>query len=476
LDSEPCCPYCFVMATDNKALAKAAKERGNALFSKKTMKDYEQALVAYQEAIEHDPEDHVFYANCSACHIELGNDSYEPKKKVASYASALKAARECTKRGPDWAKGFVRQSAAEFELVAAIAKWEDRKIQDEKWRKEDEERAEKDRKEGREPYLPSRKEDTPLDEELKGIAEGAGYSACEASCRKGLELEPANALLRTRLQALRDTGHSTDEAKDREMRDATVAAEMKAKGNAAFSAKKWKDAIENYTKAMEQDPFDHVFFSNRSACYAESEEFEKALKDANRCVALKPDFAKGYSRQAHAMFHVGQYIDMELAAKKGLELDAASVALQDLLKQAQIETKDSLEVQAQMHKLRNEKRQDAKLQDLMKGLNMGGGNGVQMFTPGAGGDLSGLMAGLNGGGGGGGFGGMPGMGGFGGNGKSRMTEDQMRGMAKAMAAAPNAVPGAAGYNPPAAPAPAASPAPAAAESLKCEGPSSFGPK
>ena len=30
----------------------------------------------------------------------------------------IKAARECTKRGPDWAKGFVRQSAAEFELVA----------------------------------------------------------------------------------------------------------------------------------------------------------------------------------------------------------------------------------------------------------------------------------------------------------------------------------------------------------------------
>lgn len=452
------------MAEDSKALAKAAKERGNALFAKKTKEDYEQALAAYQEAIGHDPEDHVFYANCSACHLELGNDAWEPKKKVESYARALVAARECTARGTEWAKGFVRQSAAEFELVAAIAKWEDRKIQDEKWRKEDEARAEKDRKEGREPFIPERKEPTELEPDLKSVAETASYSSCEASCRKGIELEPKNALIRTRLQSLRDAGHITNEEKDREMRDAAAAAEMKALGNAAFSGKKWKDAAEHYTKALEQDPFDHVFYSNRSACYAESEEFEKALNDAAKCIALNPAFAKGYSRQAHALFHVGRYVEMEAAAKKGLELDSSSTALQDLLKQAQTETTETLEVQAQMHKLRQEKRQDAKLQDLMKGLNMGGmgGNGIQMFSPGS--DLSGLLGGLNGGGGGG----FPGMGGMGGGGKARMTEEQMRGMARAMSQASGA-----GYTPAASPAAAAAPPAAAAQPT---GPASFAPK
>merc|ERR1719499_120765 len=153
------------------------------------------------------------------------------------------------------------------------------------------------------------------------------------------------------------------------MRDQKSAAEFKAQGNTFFSTKKWKEAIEFYTKALEQDPFDHVFYSNRSACYAESEEFDKALRDAERCIALSPQFAKGYSRQALALFHVGRYMEMEAAAKKGLELDPSSAALQDLLKQAQVETAETPEVQAQMHKLRQEKKQDAKLQDLMRGLN-----------------------------------------------------------------------------------------------------------
>ena len=52
-----------------------------------------------------------------------------------------------------------------------------------------------------------------------------------------------------------------------------------------------------------------------------------------------------------------------------------------------------------------------------------------MFSPGD--DLNGLLNGLKGGGGSGGYGGFGG-GGFGGSGKARMTEEQMRGMARAM--------------------------------------------
>merc|ERR1712194_379078 len=172
-----------------------------------------------------------------------------------------------------------------------------------------------------------------------------------------------------------------------------------------------------------------------------------------------PQFAKGYSRQAHALFNMGRYVEMEAAAKKGLEIDSASVALQDLLKQAEIETKEPLAVQQHMYQLRQDKKKDANMQEMLRGLNMGGNGipgmpGMQMFSPdGAGGfgggDLSGLLSGLCGGGGG--------------NGKARMTEDQMRSMARAMK-----------ENPAAAPAPAAAAAPA--ESLMQEGPTSLGPK
>jgi len=440
------------MASDSKALAAAAKARGNASFAKKTKEGYEEALKAYEEAISHDPEDHVFYANCSACHLELASDTWKPRQKVEHYAEALSAARKCTARGPTWVKGYVRQSTAEFELIGALAKWEERKKQDERWRKEDEERIEKDRREGRESFVAPKMDEEPteLDAPCQEIVDSASYGSCEASCRAGLKLEPGSEPLRARLQALRDAGHAVDEAQDKELRDQKAAAELKASGNALVSAKKWKEAAEQYTKALAQDPFDHVFYSNRSACYAEQEDYEKALRDAEKCIALNSQFAKGYSRQALALFHSGRYVDMERAATAGLAIDPNSTALQDLLKQAQVETAETPETQKQLHELRKQKRQDAKMQDLMRGLNLQGQN-IQCFTPGQlqGGDISSLFSG---GGGGGGFGGFGG-----GGGKASMTEEQMRAMARAMSQHSGAT---------AATAPAAGPA---------EGPSSFSP-
>ena len=153
---------------------------------------------------------------------------------------------------------------------------------------------------------------------------------------------------------------------------------------------------------------------------------DSAVTAAYRCVELAPAFVKGYSRLSVALYHLGQYVEAEAAAAEGLALDADNAPLQECLRQAQIETSESPEVQKQMHKLRSDKRQDAKLQNLLKGL----GNNVQMFN---GSDVSGMFGGA-----GGGLGGMMGnssMGGFGGGGKANMSDEQMRNMARAMASA-----------------------------------------
>jgi tetratricopeptide (TPR) repeat protein len=47
----------------------------------------------------------------------------------------------------------------------------------------------------------------------------------------------------------------------------STAAEFKAQGNAFLQKKEFDDAIAAYTKAIELDSTDHVFFSNRSAAY-----------------------------------------------------------------------------------------------------------------------------------------------------------------------------------------------------------------
>jgi len=68
--------------------------------------------------------------------------------------------------------------------------------------------------------------------------------------------------------------------------------ELKSKANAAFTAGNNDEAIHLYTQAITLDENNHVLFSNRSAAYAKTNKYEDALKDAEKCITLKPDFVK----------------------------------------------------------------------------------------------------------------------------------------------------------------------------------------
>ena len=71
------------------------------------------------------------------------------------------------------------------------------------------------------------------------------------------------------------------------------AQKFKALGNTAFQEGNFYEAIEHFTKAIELNPSDHIFYSNRSGAYASLKQYSKALEDAEKCVELKSDWAKG---------------------------------------------------------------------------------------------------------------------------------------------------------------------------------------
>uniref|UniRef100_A0A7S1FC95 Hsp70-Hsp90 organising protein n=1 Tax=Noctiluca scintillans TaxID=2966 RepID=A0A7S1FC95_NOCSC len=106
----------------------------------------------------------------------------------------------------------------------------------------------------------------------------------------------------------------------------------KAKGNTAFQANNYKEAIEHFTTAISHDATDHVFFSNRSACFASLEKYEKALEDGTECVKLKPDWAKGYTRKGLAQYFLKQYDDAAETYKAGLKLAPEDASLKEGLK------------------------------------------------------------------------------------------------------------------------------------------------
>jgi Flp pilus assembly protein TadD len=42
-----------------------------------------------------------------------------------------------------------------------------------------------------------------------------------------------------------------------------------------------QEGIESYTKAIEEDPTDATFYSDRSACYMHLHDYDAALQDAD---------------------------------------------------------------------------------------------------------------------------------------------------------------------------------------------------
>ena len=71
------------------------------------------------------------------------------------------------------------------------------------------------------------------------------------------------------------------------------AAELKNKGNEALSKGHVSEAINLYTEAIQLEPSNHVLFSNRSAAYCKSREFDNAYEDALSCIKINPSWGKG---------------------------------------------------------------------------------------------------------------------------------------------------------------------------------------
>jgi len=105
------------------------------------------------------------------------------------------------------------------------------------------------------------------------------------------------------------------------------AEQFKAAGNKALQSGNLTEAIENYTKAINADGTNHVFYSNRSAAYLKKGDGNNALEDAKSTIAIKPDFSKGYSRKGAALHALKRYNDAIAAYEEGLAKFADDAAL-----------------------------------------------------------------------------------------------------------------------------------------------------
>ncbi|CAF5216857.1 unnamed protein product, partial [Rotaria magnacalcarata] len=97
--------------------------------------------------------------------------------------------------------------------------------------------------------------------------------------------------------------------------------ELISKGNTAYSSGEIDEAIDLYTRALAIDENNHILYSNRSAAYAKLENYENAIKDAEQCIKIKPDFIKGYTRKASVLAFLKRYDDAIKVYEAGLAID-----------------------------------------------------------------------------------------------------------------------------------------------------------
>ena len=86
-------------------------------------------------------------------------------------------------------------------------------------------------------------------------------------------------------------------------------------------------------QAIELDGSQHTFFSNRSAAYLSNGQAQEALGDAVKCIELKGDWAKGYSRKGAALHAQKKYDEAVEAYNEGLKIDPSNAGLKSGLEE-----------------------------------------------------------------------------------------------------------------------------------------------
>ena len=74
------------------------------------------------------------------------------------------------------------------------------------------------------------------------------------------------------------------------------AEKYKMEGNQKLTEKKYKEAVDCYTMAIQFNSENAIYYANRAAAYSHLGLHEKAIEDCNKSIAQNPNYSKAYGR------------------------------------------------------------------------------------------------------------------------------------------------------------------------------------
>jgi len=121
----------------------------------------------------------------------------------------------------------------------------------------------------------------------------------------------------------------------------TAAEEFKRKGNDFMKDKKYKEAIDEYTKAIEQNKLTEVYYCNRAAAYTNVEKFHEALDDCKMAIAINQDYAKAFSRMGLIYSKLSFFDESVSCYKDAIKLEPDNVGYKKNLDLVEVKANDA---------------------------------------------------------------------------------------------------------------------------------------
>jgi len=164
----------------------------------------------------------------------------------------------------------------------------------------------------------------------------------EASCEQAAAAEESCETVQEAETSERTLPAETEDAQPDEQCTRT-AEEWRAEGNDAVKAGNLEEAVRCYSAGLAAGGGDvSLLRSNRSLCLHRLGREEEAVEDARRCVALRPDFVKGYLRGAVALKALGQFEEALAFLRRCPPNDEASQLVSELKPVAEAAEKERI--------------------------------------------------------------------------------------------------------------------------------------
>lgn len=133
-------------------------------------------------------------------------------------------------------------------------------------------------------------------------------------------------------EKLKDTGKKKDGSSPKEQ--VILGEHEKNQGNKCFLEKKYDQAIQHYSTAIQLDPKNPIYFSNRAMAYLKLGAYQQAEHDCSRALELDPCLVKALLRRGAARVALAEFVEAKADFERVLVLEPQN-------KQARVELKNT---------------------------------------------------------------------------------------------------------------------------------------